>query len=941
MNPLARVSQGFKVFNNMVFGRNVPGWNWSLLPRTRVDYAKEVGDGTRSDLVMGNVHWLMRVFPEPPVSLLQRTGEEYEPIVDHPMIDLLNSPNDHYDGMMLLSGAIMSYAVDGNAYWIKIRSRGGEPVELWWVPHWMIEPAWDRQGNSFITHYVYTPRVEKIDLDPADVVHFRFGFDPMNPRKGLSPLKSIMRELFSDSEAANWTASLLRNGGVPGLVLSPATGAEVMSPADFQTTKEAIHARFGGDRRGEPLVIPAVTAVQTFGFSPEQMDLKNLRRLPEERVCAAMGIPPIIVGYGVGLEHATYSNYQTAERVVYRSNLVPTWRTFGSTIRRQLLSSFERDIRGYKVEYDTSEIEALQEDRTAYANRLLSEFRAGTITLEEIRAALHWPADQSHRYYLRPQTLLIVPAGTEMADQAERERQSEEAAAALQLQLAQQGQEDQEDEEEIERGTRARIKARIFKQGGATATALWEALDSDAQVLTAMMAADLEPAFEALGERIAQAWEKRNNLKERTSGVKLDPIDPSFIDDVIRDANLSVVETSEFLPVYQKQMMRTAIMTVDTINTTLGLGVNLPDPVAQKLLASGGSQLGLIDIQGQARKDLFSTLAAGRLQGEGAADLAARIRDQLPSGRYKNVQARAMVIARTETKWAQNKSSIAAYKGSEAITHVRVFDAQGAGETDSSCQTADGQIWTFDKADDEPLQHPNCTRNFSPHVARDAQGNLIPPDNLDDLPSVTSAPTSPSLPSPAAEPPLPPIPDGPARRGLNSDDFRAFEYSNRDHRNLPGYIAESADPSLYSYTGKGYEELNAAMRIGARLSDGNKEILNGLNKLMTPLPDDQLLFRGITGRVEFQKGSSYPINTPMSTTRSPVNAAGFSRNGTMLELHAPKGSRAIITNEIEQEIILQPGQSFRVIDVVDRQISVPLGTSDLIEVRRYVVGVIE
>jgi hypothetical protein len=33
-------------------------------------------------------------------------------------------------------------------------------------------------------------------------VHFRFGLDPDDPRKGYSPLKSVLREVFTDDEAA-------------------------------------------------------------------------------------------------------------------------------------------------------------------------------------------------------------------------------------------------------------------------------------------------------------------------------------------------------------------------------------------------------------------------------------------------------------------------------------------------------------------------------------------------------------------------------------------------------------------------------------------------------------------------------------------------------------------------------------------------------------------
>ena len=39
-----------------------------------------------------------------------------------------------------------------------------------------------------------------------------------------------------------------------------------------------------------------------------------------------------------------------------------------------------------------------------------------------------------------------------------------------------------------------------------------------------------------------------------------------------------------------------------------------------------------------------------------------------------------------------------------------------AGGQDAGCLAADGQVWTFDRADANPLEHPNCTKSFGPHV---------------------------------------------------------------------------------------------------------------------------------------------------------------------------------------------------------------------------------
>ncbi len=143
--------------------------------------------------------------------------------------------------------------------------------------------------------------------------------------------------------------------------------------------------------------------------------------------------------------------------------------------------------------------------------------------------------------------------------------------------------------------------------------------------------------------------------------------------------------------------------------------MNLPDPLQINLVRQGGTRLGLVDILGQARRQLFESLAQGRDEGLRPPDLARQIRDQIPAGRFRTSAIWARVIARTETKWPQNKSSIAVYRRGGNWRASRVTDAQ-LGDIDEPCNTASGQVWTFERADANPLQHPNCTRSFQPHT---------------------------------------------------------------------------------------------------------------------------------------------------------------------------------------------------------------------------------
>jgi hypothetical protein len=155
--------------------------------------------------------------------------------------------------------------------------------------------------------------------------------------------------------------------------------------------------------------------------------------------------------------------------------------------------------------------------------------------------------------------------------------------------------------------------------------------------------------------------------------------------------------------------------------------VDIPDPVARQLIREGGEQI--VDITEQTREAVANALAEGREAGDGAEALARRIRNYIEgSDMYPGIaerrgdeaarQYRAETIARTETKRAQNTSSIRAYEAMDDIVEaLEVFDGPECGwETHDDPQLANGMIVTFREAEGHLLAHPRCVRSFGPVV---------------------------------------------------------------------------------------------------------------------------------------------------------------------------------------------------------------------------------
>lgn len=394
-------------------------WGWSiLLGRTNINYQSAVGDPSRNSIVIAVVGWIARNFPEAPVRIRRlkpdggadiiapgATGPGY-------LLRLLERPNPYFSGVLQWMATIVDLFTSGNAYWLKVRNDFDRVVELWWVPARMMRPAWPDDGKVFISGYWYKIDGRDYWVEKRDVVHFRDGIDPNNTRLGLSKLASLFREIYTDDEAANFSAVLLTNLGVPGVVIAPSNTGGGGLKTDPETVKTAFMEKFGGDRRGEPLVLTSPTDVKVLSFSPDEMNLKELRRIPEERITAVLGVSAIVAGLGAGLDRSTFTNFGEARLAAYQESIVPEQRLCAAEIEVQLLPDFaDTDVDPLDVDFDVSKASAMQAALDAIWKRMESAATKGLVTRAVFKQAVGQPVTPEDEVYILPNNYTVMPAG--------------------------------------------------------------------------------------------------------------------------------------------------------------------------------------------------------------------------------------------------------------------------------------------------------------------------------------------------------------------------------------------------------------------------------------------------------------------------------------------------------------------------------------------------
>lgn len=687
---IGRMVRNLKTLSQMVFNRGKLGW--LLFPNSRRNYASKV-DMLAANVVMAPVLWIARQFTEARLAI----GDAGETIHDHALLALVRRPNRFYSGLLLWFATIVSLIIDGNAYWIIVRNAQLKPVELWYVPHWLMDPRSESE-SEFIEYYRYTPAGRQIRLDPDDVVHFRYGLDPDNTRKGLSPLKPAMREVFTDEEAANFSASILVNGGVPGLLISP-DGESDISPDDAEAVKAYVKEKYTRDNRGEPMVMSGPTRVQEFGFSPEKLNLSAIRNIPEERITALLGVPAAIVGFGTGLEQATQNaTMQTLRRVAFESAVVPIQRLVAEELQIQLLGDFEPNPDRVDVMFDNSAVRVMQEDENALWKRLNLGVAGGWLKVTDAQALVGLEPDETQDGYLRRVGTTFSPAGIAPSP----EGQSGEGGGKM-LGAQRKGIEE-------------------------AAQRFADRMAVDAQELSAAFASELAGRLDEYGERAATLYaevaESQGLAAAAPAQRKDSTLDDEIIVGLVIDKLAESVDQAAVLG-FSAYYLRVARATVDGINATLGVAVDLSDPMEQRIVRAGGTRMGLVDLAADAKDELLQVLAEARENGYAADKLAREIRSRVPAGPWKDAKTRSKVIARTETKYAQNVSSIVAAAGSGAVA-VQIVD----GQLPTSCEICierNGMIVSVSEAEMiAAAEHPNGTMSLVPLYDPQAADRITP-----------------------------------------------------------------------------------------------------------------------------------------------------------------------------------------------------------------------
>ncbi len=619
-----------------------------------------------SSAVSACVRALAFSFPEPQLIAYKESSEGEQPAgTSDPLQMLIRKPNPDMGEAEFMQFVITYAPVGGNVYIWKERNASGKVIYLWPFSDGQIRPIpGHTTTDGFVSGYeFYAGDGEPILLSKSDVIQWKWMIDPEQPWKGIGAIESAARDITSDTESSRYTYAMFKNNAIPPVAVTLTEGDE-LTEAKAERLRKQWAKRYGG-QNNLPAFLESGMTIQKLGMNMQELDLSNLKNIPESRICAAFGVPPLIALLYVGLKRSDYGD-GNARKSFTETTLVALWRTFASEMTASLSEEFGG---GYTLRYDLNQVKALQENVNELWTRLMGAAEKGLIMRSEFKRGVGLEVLPGDDVYKESMINSWVPAGKSPVESR-----------------------NPEDGKSLEK------KETTLAEHKAAQAVYGRALQRIRRSMWPSMARDLDGYFSSLSDRVISRAGKA--LQHATETKELPDADDL----------LTPKDGQELEKILKRWFVAIAEASWETINLSIGVTVafDLTDPSITRMLSKAAESVK--GITETTRNALIDALHYGNEQGwsiqqlvrgdEGHAGLSSIIEES-----YKG---RATTIARTELGNAQNTVTSERYKAS-GIENVGIED-NGDTDDDDECKEANGQIWTLEYFNAHPLEHPNCTR---------------------------------------------------------------------------------------------------------------------------------------------------------------------------------------------------------------------------------------
>lgn len=335
---------------------------------------------------------------------------EWERIDMHPLVALLNKPNPYDDGESFRRAWIASENFAAIFYAEIIRSGSKAPVELYPLNPVYVTPIYKTTSKGDeLDYYAYRMAGQEVRFKPEELmIRRRHGLGSIY--SGVSAVSVALGSVDADTALTEYVRAFFNNSGVPSGIL---TFDNILDETEMQALQQKWVSRYGrgGKMQGGPAILDKLGKYESIGSKLNELDSDGITSKIESRICMAFGVPPILVGAYVGLLHVNQrASVREAQQDFWMNTMSPELKSIRNFLTWNLLPEFENIEQIKKglirVNWDMSQVEALQEDLNDRHTRAREDYQKGLLMLDEARAQIGLdpaPEKETGEAFFKPQ----------------------------------------------------------------------------------------------------------------------------------------------------------------------------------------------------------------------------------------------------------------------------------------------------------------------------------------------------------------------------------------------------------------------------------------------------------------------------------------------------------------------------------------------------------
>lgn len=327
---------------------------------------------------------------------------------DSPLARLLDQPNDDMTTFELIEATVASRCLYDETYWYV--GRDTKAPSGWVIRH--IPTSWVIGTIGATAFGVQAYRVALpqssgrwTEIPAEDMIVFR-GWNPVDPRSGVSPVEALKAILAEQVHAQVYRDQMWKRGGRVGAYLTRPVGApdwgtsggpNQPSPRSrFITQWESAYAGDGGAKAGGTPLLEDGMELKQVGFNAKENQYVENAKLSLETCAQVYYLNPTMVGL---LDNANYANVREFRRMLYGDNLGPEIERFQQRVNRKLVPRLADPATTY-VEFNLqAKLAGSFEEQSDLLRKAIG---APYMLINEGRAKLNMPAIDGGDELVRP-----------------------------------------------------------------------------------------------------------------------------------------------------------------------------------------------------------------------------------------------------------------------------------------------------------------------------------------------------------------------------------------------------------------------------------------------------------------------------------------------------------------------------------------------------------